>query len=90
MLPRMIDGVGDGVAEAHVLEDGEVDEGGRADAVAVGIRAAVADEIETEFALRALDAAVGLAGFRAEAAELRLRVHDRAGGKVAEAPAGES
>jgi hypothetical protein len=61
-------GVGDGVAEAHVLEDGEVDEGGRADAVAVGVRAAVAEEIETDLALRALDAAVGFAGLRAEAA----------------------
>jgi len=29
------DGVGDGVAQAHLLEEREVDEGGRADAVAV-------------------------------------------------------
>ena len=38
------DGVGDGVPEAQVLEDREVDEGRRAHPVAVGIRAAVADQ----------------------------------------------
>jgi len=60
---------------------------GRTDAVAVRVVAAVADEVETEFALRAFDAAVGFAGLRAEAAEFGLRVHDRAGGDVARRPA---
>src|SRR5688572_2644794 len=66
------DGVGDGVAEAHLLEEGEIDQRGWADAVAPGVGRAVANEVETEFTLGAFEAAIGFAGFRAEAAELRL------------------
>src|SRR5208283_3583178 len=71
------DRVGHGVAEAQVLEEREVDERGRAHPVSVGVRAAVADQVEADLALRALDSAVDLPLLRAEAAEPGLRVHDR-------------
>ena len=67
------DDVGDVVAEAHVFEDGEIDQARRAHAVAVRVGRAVADEVEAELALGRLDAAVGLAGLGAEAADLGLR-----------------
>ena len=52
--------------------------------VAPRVGAAVADEVEADLALGALDAAVGLAGLRPEAAELGLRVHDRSGRQAGE------
>src|SRR6187549_1242296 len=82
--PEDHDGVGDSLAEAHVLEQREVDEGRRAHAVAVRVERAVADEKEAEFSLGALEAPIGFAGLGPEAAELGLGVHDRAGGQVAE------
>src|SRR4051812_4761278 len=74
--------VRDVVPDAHVFEEGEIDEAGRADAVAVGIRRTVADQIKTKLAFRTLDAAVGFAGLRAETAELRLGIDDRAFGNL--------
>ena len=73
-------GVGEGVSEAHVLEQREVNEGGRTHAVAVRIGAAIADQVEPDLALGTLDATVGFAGFGAVPALLGLGVHDRTGG----------
>jgi hypothetical protein len=66
------DHIGDVMAEAKILEDGEVDEAGGTNAVAIGVGRAVADEIEAELAFGRFDAAVGLAGLGAEVADLGL------------------
>ena len=72
------------MAEAHVFQNREVDETRRAHAIAIRIRRAVADEIKSEFAFRAFDATINLAGLWAETAQLRFRIHDRPGGNVAQ------
>src|SRR5688572_6993483 len=64
------------MAEAHVFEHGQVDEAWRAHAVTIRIRAAVADQIEAEFALRSFDATVGFARLGLEAAELGFGIND--------------
>src|ERR1039458_5376574 len=77
-------GVGNPVAKAHVFENRQVDENRGAHAVAVRMRRAVADDVKTKFALRRFDAAIDFAGLRTEAAQFRLRIHDRSGGNVAQ------
>src|ERR1051326_4000190 len=52
------------MAKAQVLENRQVDETRRTHPIAIRIRRAVADEIETELALRSFNAAVGFACFR--------------------------
>ena len=53
--------VGDGVAEAHVFQDRQINEARRTHAITIRIRAAVADQIETELAFRSFDAAIRFA-----------------------------
>ena len=72
------------MANAHIFEDGEVDEAWRAHVIAIRVGAAVADDIKTKLSLRRFDAAIGFAGLRPKAANLRLRIHDRAFGNVRE------
>src|ERR1035438_9081682 len=62
-------GVGNPVAEAHVFEHRQIDEARRAHAVAIRIRRAVADQIKSELAFRAFDAAINFARLRTEAAQ---------------------
>ena len=50
--------VSHGVPEAQVLEKREINETGRAHPVPVRIRAAVADQIESELTLRAFDSTI--------------------------------
>src|ERR1041385_4673633 len=64
------------MSEAHVFEHSQVDQARRANAVTIRIRAAIADQIEAEFALGSFDAAVRFAGLRSESTKLRLRIHD--------------
>ena len=59
--------VGHGVAEAKVFQHSQIDEARRADAVTIRIRAAVADQIETELAFGRFDAPVGFADRRTKA-----------------------
>src|SRR5438093_7798745 len=69
--------VRDGLPQAHVFENREVDEAGRAHAVTVWIRSTVADEVESEFAFGRLDAAIGFARLGPKAAQPGFRIEDR-------------
>src|SRR5688500_12479556 len=70
------------LAEAHVFKYREVDERWRPNSVAIRIRTAVADEVKTDLTFRPFDSAIRFSSFRAEAAQLPLRIHDRAGGEI--------
>src|ERR1017187_9019385 len=77
-------GVRNPVAEAHVLQHGQIDEAGRSHAVAIRIGRTVADEIKAQFTLRGLDPPIGFTRLRTESPQFRLRVHDRSGRNVAQ------
>src|SRR5206468_3476052 len=76
--------VGNDMTHTHVLEDRQVDQARRPDAVAIRIWPTVADQIKAKLAFRRFDAAVRFAGLGPEPARLRLRIDDRAGRNVAE------
>ena len=66
------------MTEAHVFQDCEIDQAGRAHAVAIRVRRAIRNEVEAEFSLGRFDAAVGFARLRTKAAQFRLGINDRA------------
>src|SRR6266568_6164985 len=61
--------VGDDMAQAHVFEDGQVDEARRAYVVTIGIGRAIADEVKSEFTFGRFDASVSLARLGTEPAQ---------------------
>src|SRR5947207_12773936 len=65
--------------ETKIFQDGQVNEARRAHPVTIRIRAPVADQVESQFALRTFDAPVSFANWRTEAAELYLWVHHWSG-----------
>src|SRR6266853_1294690 len=67
----------DGVTQAQIFENGEINEARRTHSVAIRIRSAVTDEIESELAFGRFNAAVRFARRRTKCAELRLWIHDR-------------
>src|SRR5208282_1981279 len=76
------DDIRNGMAEAHVFEDRQVDKTGRADAITPGRRPAVADEVKAQFTFGRFNAAVGFAGFGPEIAKFDFGIQDRSGGNV--------
>src|SRR5213593_2367770 len=48
--PEDDDYIGHSLAETHVFKDGQVDEAGRPDTIAIGIWRTIADEIKTQLA----------------------------------------
>mmetsp|Transcript_17972 Transcript_17972/g.55975 ORF Transcript_17972/g.55975 Transcript_17972/m.55975 type:complete len:430 (-) Transcript_17972:116-1405(-) len=70
------DDVREHVTARHVVEAGEVEEAGRADATPVRARAAVGDEEDAKLALGRLDARIRLAGGHGHALRVVLEVVD--------------
>src|SRR4030095_14456811 len=64
----------DGVTEAHVFKNCEIDEARRPDAVTIGIRSAVTDQIKSELAFRRFDPSVRFAHRRTKDEALHLPV----------------
>src|SRR5256886_8290109 len=56
--------VGYDVAEAHVFQNGQIDQARRTHAIAIRIRPAVADDVETQLAFRRFDTAISFARLR--------------------------
>ena len=69
--------VGNGVAEAKILEDREINKARWPHSIPIRIRAAVTDEIESELAFGRFNAAVRFAHRRTKCAKLHLWIHDR-------------
>src|SRR6266699_6807066 len=68
--------VGDDMAQAHVFEDGQVDEAWRTYVVTIRIGRAIADEVKSELAFGRFDASVSLARLGSEPAQLGFRIDD--------------
>src|SRR5437899_363843 len=73
------DDIGYGLAEAHIFQDGQIDKARWTDAVAIRVRCSIANEVEAQLAFRRFDSPVRFTDFWAEPAQLRFRIHDRAG-----------
>src|ERR1035438_5840935 len=70
--------------EAHVLENGQIDEARRAHPIAIWLGRAIADKIEAQLPFRRFDATVSFARFGSEPAQLRLRINNRSFRDVAQ------
>jgi len=70
------DDIGHHLTEAHVFQDGQVDETGRPHTVAIGIGGTITDEIKAELTFGCFDATVGLACFWTEPTEFRFRIYN--------------
>src|SRR5689334_20679810 len=67
------------VAEAHILQDREVDQAWWANPVAIGIGRAVTDDIKSKLALRCFNPAVNFPCFGLEAPKFGFGIDDWAG-----------
>src|ERR1700720_3287296 len=60
------------MSQTKIFQDGQVNEARWADPVTIRIRAAIADQVEPQFALRTFDSSIRFSHRRAKAAELHL------------------
>ena len=72
------------MAETHVFENREINKTRRTHAVAIRIRAAIADQVKSELAFGRFNAAVRFAYRRAKRADLHFRIKDRTGLNLSE------
>src|SRR5581483_6553078 len=72
------------LAQAHILQNRQVNKAGRPDTIAIRIRRTIADQEESQLSLGSFNSAVGFAGFRTKTTQLRFGIHDRTGGNIAQ------
>src|SRR5947199_6910389 len=68
--------VSDGVAEAEVFQNRQVDETWRAHTITIRVGSAIADQIETEFSFRRFYSSVLFAHRRTKVAKLHFMIHN--------------